>query len=86
MLAAGLALLNTQADAVKMPGKDCLHRFCHQCGKFEPLTNFDGVRRYVCVSVALLLLVASLVVDQCWYTAQLAVTNAPASPAMCVCS
>jgi hypothetical protein len=36
---------HVSADEVYIPGKECPHRFCHQCGKFEPLTCFDGNRR-----------------------------------------
>lgn len=42
--AAGCCCL--QADVVHLPGRDEPYRFCHQCGKFERLDNFDGTKRW----------------------------------------
>lgn len=36
---------------MKLPGKVCLLRFCHQCGKFEDVSLFDGKRRCGCARV-----------------------------------
>ena len=35
-----------QAESVLLADDDTqLHRFCQQCGKFEPLNKFDGTKR-----------------------------------------
>jgi hypothetical protein len=34
-------------SVVLVGGGDCPQRFCHQCGKFEALTVFDGKKRLV---------------------------------------
>lgn len=37
-----------QAESVLLSDDDSqLHRFCQQCGKFEPLNKFDGTKRCV---------------------------------------
>ena len=35
-----------QAESVYLPGNDAPMRFCQQCGKFEPVSAFDGAKRW----------------------------------------
>jgi len=42
-----LLVVRLQAESVTLSARDGQYRFCHQCGKFQPLTAFDGVKRWV---------------------------------------
>jgi hypothetical protein len=38
-------IVNLQAPEVFLEGSDKPMRYCHQCGKFEPVEVFEGLKR-----------------------------------------